>query len=247
MLKKLIIFSVIVYFIQTISAQDNPEKNNYNKQVLKEKILKSEYKDSVNKETPAYNKKNPAISIFLSLLVPGAGHLYAGRMDVGKYFIASEVSCWLGVAGLDLYGNWLRDDSRTYASEHSGLNKNGKDDDYFSNVGNYDNIFQYNNEKLAKGQWDKIYDVNSYYWSWDNTLNKNTFDSQRKRSERVYNARIIFATGLIVNRVISAISAIILTNKSYNNSSSGFRINSEFISTPKSNYDGIKLNFIKSF
>lgn len=247
MLQKSIIFLVIVFFVQVINAQDNSISNNDKKQILTEKILKSNYKDSIEQETPGYNKKNPSVSLFLSLLVPGAGHLYAGRMDVGKYFLASEVVCWLGVAGLDIYGNALRDDSRTFASEHSGLNKNGKDDDYFSNVGNYDNIYEYNNEKLAKGQWDKIYDVNSYFWSWDNITNKNVFDTQRKRSERVYNTRIVFATGLIVNRVISAISALILTNKQNKNSSAGFRINSEFISTPKSNYDGIRLNFIKSF
>lgn len=247
MLKKLIIFFAIVFFIQSAYSQIKDDNSSIKKQVLSNQILKSQYKDSINKDTPTYKKKNPAISIFLSLLVPGAGHLYAGRMDVGKYFLVSEASCWLGVVGLDLYGNWLRDDSRTFASEHSGLNKNGKDDDYFSNVGSYDNIYQYNNEKLAKGQWEKIYDVNSFYWSWDNEANKNLFDVQRKRSERTYNARIIFATGLVVNRIISAMSALILTNRINNNSSSGIRISSEFISTQKNPYDGIKLNFIKSF
>jgi hypothetical protein len=247
MLKKLIVFSVIVFFTQTIFAQDNSENNFDKKQILKEKILRVEHKDSLKGETTSYKKKNPAISIFLSLLVPGAGHLYAGRMDVGKYFLATEAACWLGVVGLDLYGNWLRDDSRTFASEHSGLNKNGKDDDYFSNVGSYDNIYLYNNEKLANGQWEKIYDINSYFWNWDNETNKNLFDTQRKRSERTYNARIVFVTGLVVNRIISAMSALILTNKINNNSSSGIRISSEFIGTQQNPYDGIKLNFIKSF
>ncbi|MFA5405733.1 MAG: hypothetical protein WC358_12450, partial [Ignavibacteria bacterium] len=82
--------------------------------------------------------------------------------------------------------------------------------------------------------------------NWDNEINKNTFDLQRKKSERTYNTRIVFATGLIVNRIVSAISALVLTN-SYNNSSSGLRINSEFIGTKNSPYDGIRLNFVKSF
>lgn len=245
--KKLVIVLVILFSVQTAFTQVKTENNTYIKQELKDKILKSNYKDSINNiDEQVKDKKNPAISIFLSLLIPGAGHLYTGRMDVGKYFVVSEAACWLGVIGLNLYGNALRDDSRTYAAVHSGLNKDGKDDDYFSNVGNYNSIFEYNNEKLAKGQWDEIYDVNSHFWNWDNEANKNTFDLQRKRSERTYNARTVFATGLIVNRIVSAISALVLTNKN-NNSSGGFRINSEFIGTQNNPYDGIRLNFIKSF
>lgn len=233
--------SVNIGFTQVLSGTNSNQKLE-----LKDKILKTAYKDTLNTDRLVTNKKNPAISIFLSLLLPGAGHLYADRMDVGKYFVISEASCWLGVLGMNLYGNWLRDDSRTFATEHAKLNKEGKDDDYFANVGNFSSIFEYNNEKLAKGEWDKLYDPNSHFWSWDSDINKSNFDLQRKKSERTYNARIIFATGLVVNRVVSAISALVLTNKNMN-SSSGIRISSEFIGTPSNPYNGIKLNFVKSF
>jgi hypothetical protein len=247
MQKKLVIVLVLLFAVQSAFTQVKTDNNAFLKQELTNKILKSNYKDSINKDEPVTNKKNPAISLFLSLLIPGAGHLYADRMDVGKYFVIAEASCWLGVAGMNLYGNWLRDDSRTYASVHSGLNKDGKDDDYFSNVGNFNSIYDYNNEKLAKGQWEQIYDVNTHFWSWDTEVNKESFDKQRKKSERVYNTRIVFATGLIVNRVVSAISALVLTNKSNKNSSTGIRISSEFIGTKDNPYDGLRLNFVKSF
>lgn len=245
--KKVILILVLLLVIQSGFSQIKDGFDYNKKKELENSFLKTSYRDSINTDEETYsNKKNPSISIFLSLLLPGAGHLYAGRMDVGKYFVVSEAACWLGVIGLNIYGNALRDDSRTYASVHAGLNKDGKDDDYFSNVGNYYSIYDYNNEMLAKGQWEKIYDVNSHFWSWDNSANQETFDKQRKKSERTYNGRIVFATGLIVNRVVSAISALVLTNK-YNHSASGFRINSEFIGTKDNPYDGIRLNFIKSF
>jgi len=249
MFKKLIAIAVIILFAQSSFTQVKNSDGYSKKQVLTDRIIKSEYRDSTSNENEnvSVNRKNPSVSILLSLLVPGAGHLYAGRMDVGKYFVMSEVACWLGVIGLNQYGNWLRDDSRSFAAQHSGLNKEGKDDDYFGSVGNFSSIYEYNNDKLAKGQWDKIYDVNTHFWNWDNDLNRNNFDLQRKKSERSYNARIIFATGLIVNRLVSAISAIVLTNKANNNSSSGIRINSEFIGTGDNPYDGLRLNFIKSF
>lgn len=246
MQKKLVIVLAVLFTVQAGFTQVNPDYKSNKKQELEYKILKSDYTDTINNKQEIKSRKNPAISLILSLLVPGTGHLYAGRMDVGKYFITSEAACWLGVIGLDLYGNALRDDSRTYASEHSGLNKEGKDDDYFSNVGNFNSIYDYNNEKLAMGQWDKLYDISTHFWSWDSETSKNIFDKQRKKSERTYNARIIFATALVVNRIVSAISALILTNKQ-NNVLSGISISSDFISTQKSPYDGIRLNFIKSF
>ena len=192
------------------------------------------------------DKKSPGLGILLSLAVPGAGHLYAGRMDVGKYFVTAEVMSWLGVIGLNLYGNYLRDDSRSFASVHAGFNKNGKDDNYYSNLTNFNNIYEYNNEKLRNGQYDLIYDVNTYFWSWDDYNNRVTYDSQRKKSERVYNSRIIFATTLVVNRLISAISTLILINKG-NLSSSSININSEILYSPDNLIDGLKLNLVKSF
>lgn len=246
MQKKLVIVLAVLLTVQAGFTQVNPDYKSNKKQELEYKILKSDYTDTINHKQEIKNRKNPAISLILSLLVPGTGHLYAGRMDVGKYFITSEAACWLGVIGLDLYGNALRDDSRTYASEHSGLSKEGKDDDYFSNVGNFNSIYDYNNEKLAMGQWEKLYDINTHFWSWDSEASKNIFDKQRKKSERTYNARIIFATGLVVNRIVSAISALILTNKQ-NNVLSGISFSSDFISSQKSPYDGIRLNFVKSF
>jgi hypothetical protein len=247
MFNKIILVFVLVFSFKCVYSQKNTDNSFNKKQDLTDKILKTNYKDSIENKESVHSKKNPAISIFLSLLLPGAGHLYAGRMDVGKYFVVSEAACWLGVIGLDLYGSALQNDSRTYAAEHSGLNKNGKDDNYFSNVGGFDNIYLYNNDKLAKGQWDQLYDVNTNYWNWDNSTNRNNFDLQRKKSVRTYDTRIIFATGLIVNRIISAISAIILTNKVNNNTSSGIRINSEIIRNAEYKYDGLKLNFFKSF
>lgn len=202
----------------------------------------TENKTEINEST--LNKKSPGLSIILSALLPGAGHFYAGRMDVGAYFLGAEVSMWLGVFGVNYYANVLRDDSRSFASVHAGLNKDGKDDDYFSNVGSYSNIYLYNNEKLQSGEYDKLYNINTHFWNWDTQGNLEEFDRQRKKSERTYNLSTIFVTGMIVNRLVSGISALILTNKANSN---GIKLSSEFITTQKNNIDGIRLNFVTQF
>ena len=107
------------------------------------------------------------------------------------------------------------------------------------------NIYDYNNDKLARGEYGSLYDVNTYFWNWDSRDNMNTFDAQRKRSERTYNLRTIFVTGLILNRLVSGISALVLTNKG--NNGSGLRMNSEVIMSPQNKIDGLKLNIVKSF
>ena len=45
------------------------------------------------------DKKSPGLGILLSLAVPGAGHLYAGRMDVGKLG-TGQVGTFTLVSGL---------------------------------------------------------------------------------------------------------------------------------------------------
>lgn len=193
------------------------------------------------------NKKSGGVAMLLSLVLPGAGHLYLNRMDVGKFFVMGEAASWLGFAGLNIYGNALREDARTFAAENAGLDKSGKPDDYFANVGNFNSVYEYNNDKLLKGQYSQLYDVNTYFWNWDNnTTNKDSFEEQRKKSERVYNTRVVFGTTLIVNRIVSAISALILANKS--SDSKALNIQPELM---QKNYgvgvDGVKLNISKNF
>ena len=248
MINKTIIAVIVFLFAGNMYAQritDNT--SNFKKSELTEKFFKdtiAESKDPLKTEN--VNAKSPGISVLLSALLPGAGHYYAGRMDVGAYFLGAEASMWLGLFGVNYYGNILRDDSRSYAALHSGLNNSVKDDDFYSNVGNYLTVYNYNNEKLQRGEYDKLYDINTHFWNWDSPGNQEDFDMQRKKSERTYNLRTIFITGMIINRIVSGLSALILTNKS-NGTAGSIRLSSEFISTPENRLDGIKLNFVKSF
>jgi len=137
MRNKITLIMMIVFLISgNLSAQyikDN--ENSYKLLNLSDEILKDSLKEQKELPNSVTNKKSPGISILLSALLPGAGHFYAGRMDVGAYFLGAEAAMWLGLFGVNYYGGVLRDDSRSFASVHAGLNKDGKDDDYFANVG----------------------------------------------------------------------------------------------------------------
>ncbi|MCX6160683.1 MAG: hypothetical protein NTV87_05020 [Ignavibacteriae bacterium] len=253
MLKKIFPIVLAILFIASavqVQAQGLNEKfslGSFKSKKLNEDLLQRSVPVLKTHFAPAATKKNSAVSLLLSFVLPGAGHFYADRMDVGGYFLGAEAALWLGYGGFTYYANSLQSDSRSFASVHSGLDKNGKPDDYFSNVGNYMSVYDYNNEKLSRGEYDLLYDVGSYYWNWDSQSNQGEFESQRRKSERTYNNRVIFVTGLIVNRIVSGISALVLTNRGNSKITSGLRINTSFTGTPDNHIDGIQLNFSKSF
>lgn len=256
MSKKFLIAVLSMLFVNAAFSQlkvEAPQNNfsnesflqgNLNKQDLTNALLNQKSDTGKVQIKSSANKKNAGIAMILSLLVPGAGHLYLDRMDVGKFFVMGEAASWLGYAGLNIYGNALREDARTFAEQNSSLNKSGKDDDYFANVGNFNSVYDYNNDKLLKGQYSQLYDVNTYYWNWNSSENKDDYELQRKKSERVYNSRVIFGTTLIVNRIVSAISALILTNK--HNNQTSLNIQPELLQK-EYGIDGLKLNISKNF
>jgi len=216
---------------------------------LKEKVLKAESnsKELSFQNFEAKSKKSPALALLFSVILPGAGHFYIDRMDVGKYFLGLDAASWIGLGALNIYGDDVRDESRTFSRQHAGINTlDNKSDDYFTDIGSFDNIYEYNNDKLTRGQYELLYDVNTYYWNWDDSQNKNIYEAQRKSSERIYNTRIVFGSILITNRIISGISALLLANKE-NKKSTTLNVQPELLYKKDYSFDGVRINLSKNF
>ena len=246
-----IVFSINTYAQDIPEIKDFPEQdNNFKKLELSDKIVNSEEfspENDVELEKISASKKSVGISMVLSLLLPGAGHYYLDRMDAGQYFLLGEGASWLGLIGVNVYSTVIRNNAETFAKDYAQANTDGKGDEYFVNIGNFKNIYDYNNEKLSFGEFDKVYrDINNYYWNWDSEENQFRYKAQRGESERIKNTTIIFGSALIVNRIASAISAIILTNQ-HNSALSNIKLNSELMTGFNNRIDGVQLNFIKGF
>jgi hypothetical protein len=241
MIFKLIALTALLFvFSNQIFSQP---VNGLDKFEIKNKILNSDT-DNPGLNKIAQSKKNPGLAMLLSFVLPGAGHYYVNRMDVGKYFVVAEATSWLGVLGLNIYGDAVRDDSRKFAVEHARINNQGKDDEYYANVGNYNNVYEYNDDKLRRGEYDKLYEVNSFFWNWDDINNRDSFENQRRSSERIYNSRIIFGSALIVNRIVSGVSALILANSVNSRSSSSLYLDPRLTYDNDLRIDGFRLNVI---
>ncbi len=201
-------------------------------------------------ELAPVQKKSPVTAVLYSLLLPGMGELYADGFDEGRYSLIAEGGLWLTYFSFLQYGSWIRDDARSFAMSHAGAQINGKDDQYFVNVGNFGDTYEYNEKKLRDRELAKVYAVDAgYYWKWDSEENRKEFRTMRVSSERVLNnSRFVIAT-IVVNRIVSAINAARLTrvyNHRVNDELGSWWLESSLINDG-SKPDGMKLSIIHRF
>ena len=148
-------------------------------------------------------------AFFLSLLIPGAGQYYVGEKDWAKTFLISEGLLWLGYAGFREYGFWRENDYRVFASVHAGVDPEGKDADFFDNVGFYDSATEYNQVAI----WEEgpeallVAEGSQPSWAWDSEASRLTFRSLRSSSLTARERSLYVVGGIILNHVMSAIQA----------------------------------------
>jgi len=153
-------------------------------------------------------KKSAGLAAIYSLLLPGMGELYAGGFGSGKYFLIAESALWLTFSSFEIYGTALREDSRTFATSHAGVDPSGKDDQYYIDIGNFLDTDEYNQKQLQDRELEKVYDpAQGFAWSWDSDQSRLTYRSQRIDSEEIFNSKKFVVIATLVNHVASAINA----------------------------------------
>jgi len=154
-------------------------------------------------------RKSVTKAMLLSLLLPGAGELYADNATGSRIFFGLEGSIWVGFFAFRTYGSWKKTDYKGYAAAHAGVILDSKTDDFFENITYYDNRDQYNQfAKLYHGADATIYPENDFWnWNWDSQDSKGRFRDLRNQSKMAYR-RALFMVGLAaVNRVVSVLDA----------------------------------------
>lgn len=72
--------------------------------------------------TPA-GEKSPKLAFLMSLVLPGAGQLYAGAPKRGAGFLAVEASSWVAYGLLTSKGNEKKSEFRAFADAHWDIDK----------------------------------------------------------------------------------------------------------------------------
>ncbi len=153
-------------------------------------------------------RKNPGMAVILSLLLPGMGELYAGSYDEGKIFTIADGVLWGTVIGLNTYANWKKDDYIAFARTYGGITEEGKNEDFYANLGDHLSVEDYNRYKDLQREFSDVYNVQKYYWNWGTDARRKEYRDMWRSSEQAFNS-IRFAVGaLILNRIISIVNAV---------------------------------------
>ena len=197
-------------------------------------------------------RKSGFLAILSSALLPGMGELYAGRFDRGRYPLIADGVLWLALAGVNVTGNWIQTDARTFASQAAGVQTAGKDEQFFVDIGNYMSLADYNAAKRIERAVDRLYPEDpaaGYAWEWRSSGDRTAYRDQRIRADEFFNASGFVVLGLIANRIWSAVQSALLV-RSHNAALDGTSVLPSMRTELFSAYgktDGLRFVFTRAF
>jgi hypothetical protein len=122
--------------------------------------------------------------------------------------MGADVVLWITYGGFRSYGRWLKQDAQTFASQHADANFEGKGDQFSVDLGNFSNVYDYNEAKLRNRQFDLLYDPNSNFaWQWTSDGDRAHYKDLRIRGDGVLRNSQFIIGAMVLNRIVSAISA----------------------------------------
>lgn len=152
----------------------------------------------------------PRGAFLRSLAMPGWGHFYAGEGNRSRALahIGTEAVLIGSFFGLAIRGNRLESDILTLSSLYAGVDLDGRERAFRLAVGDFNSLDQYNDFQLRTRNWDRLLDdIPENSWQWNSPENRLRFRDLRQSRDRVRNQLPAIAGLMVVNRVISAVSA----------------------------------------
>ena len=209
---KILTFSILIFTVSAFAQQNVSTSILELEQKVKYSSSQSpEHSYSYSKKLTR-EKKSPGLAILYSFLLPGMGELYAGDYSSGKYFTIAEGVLVATCIGMNIHAGNLKDNYKSFAAAKASVNTSGKDDTYFTAIGNYMSIDQYNDQKALYREFELMYNSDFYYWKWQNEKDRKTYRSMWSSSEQTYNDIRFVVGAMILNRVASAINAVRLVS-----------------------------------
>lgn len=208
-MKNLVFFLFVLTALPAYSQNTVPQNIFELQQTLQ---ISSELQTPVMKNSDSPERKSPALAILYSALIPGMGELYAGDYTSGKYLTITEGALWLTYFSINQYGEWQEESYLSFAKTRGGVVTEGKDEDFFANIGNYRDIHQFNDERAFYRQFDEMYNTTTHYWSWSSTTERRTYRSMWVSSRQAFNNLRFVVAGMLLNRLGSVINAVRLVS-----------------------------------
>lgn len=156
--------------------------------------------------------------IIKSFLVPGWGQSELGYKERSKMYNYIEIGILLSMFSSTKYSNEIKRNYIAYATEHAGVISDGKDREFWVDIGNYNTLNEYNSEHLRNRDTGELYPQTvEWRWSWDNSENRKYFESKRIQSDKLKLFSTFTFGALFLNHFISSIDALYLKRLSASN------------------------------
>ena len=85
---------------------------------------------------------------------------------------------------------------------------------YFVDIGNFQDIYEYNESKGVDRAFDLQYaETSEFTWQWDTDANRVRFKSMRVASDRAHNRATFYLTGIFLNHLSSAINVALAVRR----------------------------------
>jgi len=169
-----------------------------------------------------------------SLILPGWGELKMEETKRSRILMASDLSIFVTYFLGKSFNVSYINQYKAYGTLYANADMQGKDYSFIVNMSNYNSMSEYNQDMYNRKNYDDIYENSDYNWEWNGTNKRLKFNSMRESSIISSKFAEFAVAGLIINRVISIIDVLYLTNKN-----SSVKLNA-FVSPEKN--DGISLN-----
>lgn len=156
------------------------------------------------------DRPDPRRAFLQSLVLPGWGHYYADRdnWNRGKVHLGADVMLVLSAFGLHAHSNRLEERYLTLSGLRAGVDLEGRGRSFRLAVADFNSLDEYNDYQLRSRNWDRlIEDTPENRWQWDHPDDRQNYRELRSRTDRVRSQIPALLGLMVVNRVVSGISA----------------------------------------
>lgn len=159
---------------------------------------------------PVQAQPEPSQALFRSVLLPGWGHYYVDKSNWarGQAHLASDVILIVSFFGLNIRAENLESQYQTLARLNAGVELRSRNRSFLLAVGDFANLDAYNDYQLRSRSWNRILeDRPENRWDWESAEKRREYRNLRSKVDRTEQRIPAIVSLLIVNRVVSGISA----------------------------------------
>ncbi len=151
--------------------------------------------------------------IVKSAIIPGWGEYALNKNSRGNFFFTTEIVGLVFTTFSFIKSNNIVTTYKSIAAEHANVIIDGKNHQFWVDIGNYDSQFDYNDEHLRWREFDNLYPSEVRWdWDWDTNTKRKEFEDLRIKSDKLQLIGKFFIGGIVLNHIISTIDVYYLKN-----------------------------------